>query len=256
MASFRSTRLDRGSPISGATGRTWSCVSSSSTSGPSGTSSGRRPGLGSARAQARAALTQRIALAAKFVGRWPSGAPLTLSPERDDHELGRANEFGYAELDIAGERCPVGAHVRRANPRDALDPSAGAEASLAIVKRHRILRRGRLYGDVVPLDQLLDQGGAGDDQERGLHFLCLCANLARQFEFIQHTWVNNSKFGGLYDDVDPIAGTPTDLGGTFTMPARPVRRRVVGVPRFSTVRGGAYFFLPGMAALRFLARDR
>ena len=198
----------------------------------------------------------RIALAAKFVGRWPSGAPLTLSPERDDAELGRANDFGYAELDIAGERCPVGAHVRRANPRDALDPSAGAEASLAIVKRHRILRRGRLYGDVVPLEELLEREGGGDDQERGLHFVGLCANLARQFEFIQHTWVNNAKFGGLYDDVDPVAGSPRDLDGTFTMPAKPVRRRVVGVPRFATVRGGAYFFLPGMAALRYLARDR
>ena len=198
----------------------------------------------------------RIALAAKFVGRWPSGAPLTLSPERDDTELGRSNEFGYAELDVTGERCPVGAHIRRANPRDALDPSAGAGESLAIVKRHRILRRGRLYGDVVPLDQLLDVDGAGDDRERGLHFLCLCANLARQFEFIQHTWVSNSKFGGLYDDVDPIAGSPPDGGGTFTMPARPVRRRVTGVPRFTTVRGGAYFFLPGIAALRHLARDR
>ena len=131
----------------------------------------------------------------------------------------------------------------------------GAGESRAIVKRHRILRRGRLYGDVVPLDQLLDVDGAGDDQERGLHFVCLCANLARQFEFIQHTWVNNSKFGGLYDDVDPIAGSPPDGGGTFTMPAKPVRRRVLGVPRFTTVRGGAYFFLPGVAALRHLARD-
>jgi Dyp-type peroxidase family len=198
----------------------------------------------------------RIALAAKFVGRWPSGAPLARSPGRDDTDLGRTNEFGYAELDAAGERCPIGAHIRRANPRDALDPFTGAQASLAIVKRHRILRRGRLYGDVVPLDQLLDAESADDDQERGLHFLCLCANLARQFEFIQHTWVNNSKFGGLYDDVDPIAGSPPDRGGTFTMPAKPVRRRAVGVPRFTTVRGGAYFFLPGMAALRYLARER
>ena len=118
---------------------------------------GQAAGPRDGRRKARAASDGRIALAAKFVGRWPSGAPLTLSPERDDHELGRANDFGYAELDIAGERCPIGAHIRRANPRDALDPSAGAEASLAIVKRHRILRRGRLYGDVVPLDQLLDR---------------------------------------------------------------------------------------------------
>ena len=180
---------------------------------------------------------RRIALAAKFVGRWPSGTPLALSPERDDAGLGRPNDFGYAELDANGERCPIGAHIRRANPRDALDPSVGAGESRAIVKRHRILRRGRLYGDVVPLDQLLDGDGGADDQERGLHFLCLCANLARQFEFIQHTWVNNSKFGGLYDDVDPIAGSPPDGGGTFTMPAKPVRRRVLGVPRFTTVPG-------------------
>jgi Dyp-type peroxidase family len=178
-------------------------------------------------------------LAAKMVGRWPDGTPLVVSPDNPDPEHAGANNFGYALIDSEGTRCPVGAHVRRANPRDALDPEAGPKRSIAFSNRHRLLRRGRAYGDAE----------AG---ERGIHFLCLNANIARQFEFVQHTWLDNPKFGGLYDDTDPLVAT-RQVGRTFTIPARPVRERVTGLPSFVTVRGGAYFFLPGLRALRYLA---
>lgn len=194
-------------------------------------------------------------LAARMVGRWPSGAPLVLAPEDDNPELSNANDFAYADADPFGYRCPIGAHVRRAHPRDSLDPQPGSTQSIALDKRHRILRRGREYGPPLSVEAALSAAAtAATDEERGLHFICIGANIARQFEFVQYTWINNPKFDGLYDDADPLLGARQPYGGTFTLPGRPVRTRVAGLPRFVHVRGGAYFFLPGLRALRYLAR--
>jgi Dyp-type peroxidase family len=181
-----------------------------------------------------------VGLAARLVGRWPGGAPLVLSPDRDDPTLAGANDFGYFGPDPHGERCPIGSHVRRANPRDALEPDAGSPRSLAVVRQHRILRRGRPYGR--------------PGSERGLHFLCLNANLSRQFEFLQRSWLCNEQFNGLYEDADPLIGVHRPPGGIFTVQGSPLRRRYSDLPRFVTVRGGAYFLLPGMSALRRLAQ--
>ena len=180
-----------------------------------------------------------------MVGRWPSGAPLALAPDADDPSLADANDFAYHDDDPRGVRCPVGSHIRRSNPRDSLDPDPGSDRSFEINRRHRIVRRGREYGPPLPLEQALAEP---DSAERGLHFICLNANIARQFEFVNHTWLNNTKFGELYDDADPFFAP-----GCFTIPTDGVRERVIDVPRFVFVKGGAYFFLPGMAALRSLA---
>jgi Dyp-type peroxidase family len=196
----------------------------------------------------------RISLGARMVGRWPGGAPLALSSDKDDATLAKANDFGYFQLDAAGNRCPIGAHVRRANPRDSLDPNPGSAESIAIGKRHRIIRRGREYGPPVPPDQLLAE--VSEAEERGIHFICLNANIARQFEFIQHTWVANPKFDGLYQDDDPLLGAHGEGAGRFTVQAKPVRRRISHLGRFVTVRGGAYFFLPGIRAMRFLSTQK
>jgi Dyp-type peroxidase family len=185
---------------------------------------------------ARAAL-----LAAKIVGRWPSGAPLVLAPGQDDPSLSDANDFGYHAVDARGLACPLGSHVRRTNPRDSLEPGPGTDASMAINRRHRLLRRGRRYGSPT------------SGEECGVHFICLSANLARQYEFVQHTWVNNPVFNGLDDETDPLVGRRGSKRSYFTTPARPVRRRYTELPQFVHVRGGAYFFLPGIRALRFLA---
>jgi len=179
-------------------------------------------------------------LAAKIVGRWPSGAPLVLAPGQDDPSLADSNDFGYHEFDARGLACPLGSHVRRTNPRDSLEPHPGTEASLEINRRHRLLRRGRSYGSPT------------SGQECGVHFICLNANLARQYEFVQHTWVNNPVFNGLEDETDPLVGRRSSKRSYFTTPARPVRRRYTELPQFVHVRGGAYFFLPGIRALRFL----
>jgi deferrochelatase/peroxidase EfeB len=125
-------------------------------------------------------------LAAKVVGRWPIGAPFTLQPDaRTDPSPNKddpSNDFSYRPADADGVACPLGAHIRRANPRDTLgnDPAV----ALTSARRHRLLRRGRAYG--LPLvNRLTDDG-----KERGLHFVCLNANLERQFEFVQQTWIN------------------------------------------------------------------
>ena len=190
-------------------------------------------------------------LSAKMLGRWPSGAPLTLAPEKDDPELGknkfRNNDFGFAASDHDGFGCPVGSHIRRANPRDALAFPADPRRSLDIANRHRIIRRGRPYREVSPL--------TGEVAEQGLLFLAINAALVRQFEFIQQSWLNNPKFNGLYDEKDPLSSA-NDGDGMITIQARPVRERVHGLPRFVTVRGGAYFFVPSIRALKFLAQIR
>lgn len=188
---------------------------------------------------AAAAGVDRERFAARLVGRQKDGTPLVDAP--DD------NDFGYHAEDRHGLRCPVGAHIRRANPRDAFaDPEMriSREEAQGLVNRHRLIRRGRLYGEKDP-----DVEG-----ERGLLFVCLNANLQRQFEFVQQHWINGPKFGGLDDELDPIVGAQPASGGRMTIQARPVSTQVVDLPRFVTVRGGAYFFLPGLRALRFLAR--
>jgi Dyp-type peroxidase family len=175
-----------------------------------------------------------IELASKIIGRQPDGTPLVPYVNVDD------NEFSFAG-DPYGNGCPIGAHVRRANPRD----SVSTDLSQRPRNRHRVLRRGRSYG-------------GPDDPERGLLFLCLNGDFERQFEFIHQNWINDPGFGGLADERDPLVGVGVQSandpgGGVFTIPGLPAPTRVCGLPRFVSVRGGEYFFLPGIRALRYMA---
>ncbi len=192
---------------------------------------------------------RRTWLAAKMVGRWPSGAPVTLAPDVDDPGLAQANDFSYFHGDALGLNCPIGAHVRRTHPRDSLDPDPGTADSISLDKRHRLLRRGREYGP--PVDDVLADAPA-DDPDRGLYFICLVANISRQFELVQHTWLNNPKFGERYDEPDPLTANHAALGSAFSVPMEPVRDRYTDLPNFVAVRGGGYFFLPGIRALRYI----
>ncbi|GAB7007066.1 peroxidase [Nocardioides sp. AN3] len=197
----------------------------------------------------------RTALAARMVGRWPSGAPLTRSPEVDRVDLATENGFGYDADDREGTRCPLGSHIRRTNPRDSLPPKPGTSASVEVANRHRLIRRGRSFGPRVEPEESMTED-AQSAPSRGLHFIALCADIARQFEFVSHTWAMNPQFAGLFDDADPLLGGHGDRGTSFTIQASPVRRRHTDVPAFVTPRGGAYFFMPGGRALRYLADDR
>ncbi|HEY2154774.1 MAG TPA: Dyp-type peroxidase [Isosphaeraceae bacterium] len=190
---------------------------------------------------------EREKLGAKLVGRWPSGAPMAVAPDKDDPTRSEESQFLYSAIDPDGFGCPFGAHTRRANPRDTLgdDPTE----ALKLTKRHRLIRRGRSYGPKAadPLD-------ASDTQERGLMFMAINANIERQFEFVQQTWINSPSFNGLYDERDPIFGQPGGQpSGSMTIPRKPVRRSLHGLGGFVTVRGGAYFFLPSLKALKYLA---
>ena len=184
-------------------------------------------------------------LGAKMVGRWQSGAPLALSPERDDPELGtdpnRNNDFLYHD-DLRGFKCPAGAHARRANPRDALENEMSVD-----VRLHRMIRRGTSYGPVLP-EGVLDDDGV----DRGIIFVFVGAHLKRQFEFVKTQWLNDGIFIGAPAEKDPLVG-PNDGSGMFTIPQRPIRRRLQSLPPFVVTRGGEYCFAPGLGGLGWLA---
>ena len=184
-------------------------------------------------------------LAAKFVGRWKSGAPLVLSSKGDDPGLGSENNFAYLDKDPNGFSCPIGSHIRRSNPRDALGPDA--QTALTSANRHRILRRGRSYGPRAKDPR------TADGIDRGLIFICLNSDIERQFEFVQQTWINNPVFGGLDGEVDPLVGNIPKGDCIFTVQGEPLRTRAHALSRFVTVKGGAYFFLPSIRALNYIA---
>lgn len=179
-------------------------------------------------------------VAAKLMGRWRSGAPLVLAPDKDDPQLGgdmlRTNNFLYKDADPHGYRCPVGSHIRRMNPRDTGEN----------MQRRKMIRRGGTYGPKLP------DGAPDDGVERGIAAFIGCASLIRQFEFTMNVWVNDPRFKDLDNERDPIIGTH-DGSYDMTFPKRPIRKRIKGLPAFTTIRGGAYFFLPGVSALRLLA---
>jgi deferrochelatase/peroxidase EfeB len=223
---------------------------------------------------------ERQRLAEAMVGRRMSGVPLIPpadppSPGADLSADDAQNRFTY-DSDPAGTRCPLGAHIRRANPRNPDLPGGpggllsrlirilgfrreGIRTDLVASTRfHRILRRGREYGsNLSPEDAL--RRDAADGEERGLHFICLNANISRQFEFVQNAWIVGTKFDGLTGESDPLLGNREPIQGCpltdgFSIPrenAPPYR--ITGMPQFVAVRGGAYFFMPGLRALQYMA---
>jgi Dyp-type peroxidase family len=153
------------------------------------------------------------------------------------------NDYLFWERDRFGHGCPLGSHVRRSNPRDALAPDDKSRPSLLkAANNHRILRRGRKYGPPIA-DMTQDDG-----VDRGLLFMCLNTDIARQFEFVQQTWLLNTTFATLYQEQDPLIGTP----GPMTIRETPLRR-IVHVDTYVQMVGGDYFFLPSLPALRYLS---
>jgi deferrochelatase/peroxidase EfeB len=254
-------------------------------------------------------------LAESMVGRKLDGTPLA------DLTLGRsipgveasdadANDFLY-DTDPEGLSCPLGAHIRRANPRtgDApggkqgpLDnflvtlgltfrrdrrPTASTlpwprnttvwpfarseDDAVASARFHRILRRGREYGEQIDRKEAMNPAAEDPEQasKAGIHFICLNANIARQFEFIQTAWIATAKFAALTGEQDPLLGNrepfpTTPFAGPdspqrtdgFSRPSAPPNcRHSTELPQFINVRGGAYFFLPSLTALRWIASD-
>ena len=180
--------------------------------------------------------------------RWYSHDPATLrAADGRYRQIGdlKTNNFAYFDKDPHGLACPIGSHIRRSNPRDALGPDP--PTALNSANRHRILRRGRSYG------RHLENPMVDDGADRGLHFICLNSDIERQFEFVQQTWINNPVFAGLDGEVDPLVGNLKKGDAIFTVQAEPLRHRVHNLSRFVVVKGGSYFFLPSIRALKYLA---
>jgi len=192
----------------------------------------------------------REKLAAKFVGRWRDGTPLELSPEYPNQGIvgddQQNTNFTYGK-DPEGGRCPMGAHLRRVNPRD----SFGFEGGL--VNRRRITRRGLPYGRYVP-----DGQPVSDDEDRGIVFMVLNASISRQFEFVQQQWIDYGNDNHLGNDKDPLIGNHGGHGKFAIQgdasPANPPTF-CSHLPNFVELKGGDYFFLPSITALGMLAMD-
>jgi len=193
-------------------------------------------------------------LAARVIGRDRDGHLLCPGDTRLPACTDRSpdSSFLFYDRDAAATGCPAGSHVRRAFPRDALTPTPenpakpaseeSKQTMLQAANNHRILRRGRKFGPKLE-DQLKD-----DDANRGLLFMCLNTDIDRQFEFVQQTWLLNSSFATLFQEVDPLVGP----AGLMTIRDAPLRR-IAHVDTFVRMAGGDYFFLPSLPALRFLA---
>jgi hypothetical protein len=189
------------------------------------------------------------------VGRWRSGAPLAISPDRDDPELAaddtRNDDFRYAD-DAAGLKVPHLAHIRRANPRDGLPKDNVFQPRL-----DRVIRRKMPYGPYLP------EGTPDDGVARGVIFRVFNADIVSQFEMVQSIWMGSANnAGGLSTDQNVIAGL-TDppesgdnrLGSTFPIPRPDGMKTLYGLPRFVTLKGGEYFFVPGLTALDWIVAN-
>lgn len=220
-------------------------------------------------------------LAAKLVGRWKNGAPLTTFPTKAAAdafvaEMEQANQargstdratakaateryyalkqqlmaFDYS-ADLPGGRCPLGAHIRRANPRGALEfgVADAFDTPGALSNRRRIARRGLPYGSVFDRSR--------DDGDHGIIFMAIGASISRQYEFVQQQWMNYSNDFKLANDRDPIIGNQPPEGGRMVLPADPrgtePPRFCTAIPRFVETRGGDYFFVPSLTALSNIA---
>lgn len=183
-------------------------------------------------------------IAAKMVGRWRNGSPLSRNPDGPSQRLD--NDFKYGEEDPQGRNCPFGAHIRRAMPRDRRN--AASQVEIDITNRHRILRAGRPYWASADDE---------DDHPHGLLFMVLNADIERQFEFVQQTWINAPDFECLRNDMDSIAATPGNYPASsrpeFTIPGGAGTVTLSSIKPFTRVIGGGYYFMPGRRTLRFLS---
>lgn len=208
-------------------------------------------------------------IAAKMIGRWPDGSSLVRYPyeprhlDSSTHATTRPvsnpvaaeatpvdkppavrpsrpgdNDFLFGTEDPEALRCPYGAHIRRANPRDSFTP--GSTEEIDISNRHRIIRVGRVY-DNPP------------DRKPGILFMCLNGDLERQFEFIQQTWLRNPAFHGLTCELDPLLADGSGVNCSYTIPTRNGPVRLSSMSRFVNTLGGGYFFLPSKRLVDYLA---
>ena len=199
-------------------------------------------------------------LAAKICGRWRNGVPLALSPETDSPPGGipleQLNNYEYVNADGSGDpkglRCPVGAHMRRVNPRG--QPVTGQGEPGGSNNTHRLIRRGMPYGPIY------DPAQPYDGIERGLLGYFINSSLENQYEFVLNQWVNESEFAGAVrlnpKSKDPMIGTQDPTESIFVIPqasgAPPIK--ITGFSSFITTKAAAYCFLPSITAIKFVSK--
>jgi deferrochelatase/peroxidase EfeB len=197
--------------------------------------------------------------AAKICGRWRNGVPLMLSPETDSPAGGispeQMNNYEYVNADGSGDpkglRCPVGAHMRRINPRG--QPVTGQGVPGGSNNTHRLIRRGMPYGPVY------DPTKPYDGIERGLLGYFINSSIENQYEFVLGHWVNDSEFAGAVrlnpKSKDPMIGTQDPAESVFVIPqasgAPPIK--ITGFSTFITTKAAAYCFLPSITAIKFIS---
>lgn len=179
----------------------------------------------------------------KMIGRRKDGRPLQVVP----NTLEPDDPFGFHTNDPHGFQCPIGAHVRRANPRDSV-LDAG-EQRPAPGNLHRLLRRSRPFVSTGAADDRVPP--AQPAAEVGIFFIAVVADLSRQFEFVKRGWIGNARFGNLSGEVDPLLGRAS--GRHFTMPGQPTGSRVHALPDLTRTQGGGYFFMPALGTLKRIA---
>lgn len=180
---------------------------------------------------------------AKLCGRWTNGSPLVLHPDQPaDLPVDRENVFNYdANDDQAGNKCPIGSHIRRSHPRDTSFMRGGPTDGF----RHRIMRRAAPYG---PPHQ------PKDGIERGLIGHFICGDLGNQFEFVMQQWINGDAFG-TRNGIEPLLGATDPATSVFRFAAGGAKHKVEGFARFTTTRGGVYLFLPSMSGIQYLTQS-
>src|SRR5690606_36891940 len=220
------------------------------------------------------------ALVAKMSGRWRNGAPMVLFPTQEQADTFIAElEAARAALqnpgsddqkaqalahfndlrkqltgfnfnrDISGECCRMGCHIRPTNPRGCLEYGVknAYDTPGALDNRRRILRRGLPYGEVTD--------SSADDGDHGIIFMAIGTSIERQFEFVQQQWINYGNDFKLANQRDPILGNH-DGTGDFMIEGSSAENPPFccpRLPRFATTRGGEYFFIPSLTAVRMIA---
>lgn len=193
--------------------------------------------------QAHPATGNEPGVVEKMIGRRKDGRPLQVVP----NALGPDGDFGFRMHDPHGFQCPIGAHIRRSNPRDSL--LAASELRPEPGNLHRLLRRGRPFASSGAVDDR--EPPATPAAEVGMFFIAIVADLSRQFEFVKRAWIGNASFGGLCGEVDPLLGR--SAGRHFTIPGQPTGSRVHSLPDLTRMQGGGYFFMPALGTLKRIA---
>lgn len=175
------------------------------------------------------------------------------------------SDFTYDD-DMSGAKCPFSSHIRRINPRASLemisDPKKTGTLKIsknafdtpgALSNRRRLLRRGLPYGQVK--DRTSDKGN------HGIIIMMVNADINRQFEFVQQQWINYGNDFRAGSDKEIILGNHS---ANEKFPSKAVLQVdpnsddapyiLSKIPRFVETRGGDYFFIPSMSALRMIAR--